>query len=475
MDITKIMVSIALALYAVLALYINFNTVYYLILSLFGFGKAKRDYPLVEDETRFLVLVAAHNEEQVIGSTIQNLNRIRYRKELYDVYVVNDNSTDRTGEICEELGMEQVDTSLKLFPREGVGKPAGLQYALRYLGFEKLPEKYDCLLILDADNHVDPDILKELNSQYIAKEKPEAIQAYLDSKNSTSSLSLGYAISYYLSNRFFQLAKYRMGLTNSIGGTGFIVRLDFLMKHGGFRFNSLTEDVELEMEIVKTNGRVLWNHFVRIYDEKPDNLKMSLKQRIRWSQGHWFVAFTNYQALFKKMIKEKGKLKILDQLIYLFGMARAVQMVVAFVGILVALIYQAATKDFAAATKLGMRFSTVVLGSSIITLLLFTYQFLICMPYAVRKDSRHKFNYFSMIFSILYYGYTYIFAQFVGLLKWRHQHTWVKTTHTKTILHHKKVKENWQHTFQSYIDANDELELAEEENTEEVFQPSPIK
>lgn len=37
-------------------------------------------------------------------------------------------------------------------------------------------------MILDADNHVDSNVLQELNSQYIAKDKPEAIQIYLDSK-----------------------------------------------------------------------------------------------------------------------------------------------------------------------------------------------------------------------------------------------------------------------------------------------------
>ncbi len=226
---------------------------------------------------------------------------------MYDIYVVNDNSTDRTGAICEEKGMKYVNTSEQLFPREGVGKPAGLQYALRHLGFDKLTEKYDCLMILDADNHVDSNVLQELNSQYIAKDKPEAIQIYLDSKNSATNLSLGYAMSYYLTNRFFQLAKYRLGLPNAIGGTGFIVKMEYLMKHGGFRFDSLTEDLELEMEIVKDNGRVLWNHFVRVYDEKPDNFKISIKQRTRWSQGHWYVAFTNFKPMVKNCLLKKGK------------------------------------------------------------------------------------------------------------------------------------------------------------------------
>lgn len=430
--ITENIITALLGLFFILTVYVSLNTLYYVFLTFFGFGAAKRDYDIIEDQTRFLVLVAAHNEEKVIGSTIENLKKIRYRKDLYDVYVVNDNSTDRTAEICKEKGVKYINTGDKLFPREGVGKPAGLQYALRFLGFDKLAEQYDCLMILDADNHVDSEILMELNSQYIAKGKPEAIQTYLDSKNSANNLSLGYAMSYYITNRFFQLAKYRLGLPNAIGGTGFIVRLDYLMKHGGFRFHSLTEDLELEMEIVKDNGRVLWNHFVRVYDEKPENFKVSIKQRTRWSQGHWYVAFTNFKPMMKKLFTEKGKLKIIDQLIYLFGMARAVQMTIVVIGIITAVAYGLASQNYELLSTAGERLVFLVFGASVISLVLFTYQLLICMYYAIKVDTKHKFKFIRMSLSVFYYAYTFIYAQMMGLIKWKQQHTWVKTEHNKT-------------------------------------------
>ena len=60
----------------------------------------------------------------------------------------------------------------------------------------------------------------------------------------------------------------------------------WLFKHGGFSYKSLTEDLEMEIEIVKSGGIILWNHHAKIYDEKPDSLKVSLRQRTRWAQGH---------------------------------------------------------------------------------------------------------------------------------------------------------------------------------------------
>lgn len=423
------------AVIAVLGFYVTIHTLYYLVISFFGFGKAKRDYELIEDQTKFLILVAAHNEEKVIGSTLANLQKIDYKKDLYDIYVVNDNSTDRTGEICDQYGFKHIDTAEKKFPREGVGKPAGLQYALRALGFEKLVDQYDVLMILDADNHVDANILKELNSQIIQKGKPEVIQAYLDSKNTTKTLSLGYALGYLYTNRFFQLAKYRLGLPNAIGGTGFIVRLDYLMKHGGFRFKSLTEDLELEMEVVKNNGRILWNHFTRIYDEKPEQLKASIKQRTRWSQGHWYVAFTYLLPFLKKLFTDKkGKIKIIDQLFYLFSMSRSIHFLISTIGLSVSATFAVINNDLQILSNDSANLVSFILGLSLIIFLSFFYQFFICLRHAIVLDSKYRFQFVKMTLSLLYYTYTFMFAQILGLLKWRQQHTWVKTEHNKTKL-----------------------------------------
>lgn len=423
------------AVIAVLGFYVTIHTLYYLVISFFGFGKAKRDYELIEDQTKFLILVAAHNEEKVIGSTLANLQKIDYKKDLYDIYVVNDSSTDRTGEICDQYGVKHIDTAEKKFPREGVGKPAGLQYALRALGFEKLVDQYDVLMILDADNHVDANILKELNSQFIQKGKPEVIQAYLDSKNTTKTLSLGYALGYLYTNRFFQLAKYRLGLPNAIGGTGFIVRLDYLMKHGGFRFKSLTEDLELEMEVVKNNGRILWNHFTRIYDEKPEQLKASIKQRTRWSQGHWYVAFTYLLPFLKKLFTDKkGKIKIIDQLFYLFSMSRSIHFLISTIGLSVSATFAVINNDLQILSNDSANLVSFILGLSLIIFLSFFYQFFICLRHAIVLDSKYRFQFVKMTLSLLYYTYTFMFAQILGLLKWRQQHTWVKTEHNKTKL-----------------------------------------
>ena len=444
-------------LVSVMTWYLFILSSYSIFLSLFGFSKNKKDYPDCPPEASFLILVAAHNEEAVIGSTLINLKNIQYDKKLFDIVVVNDNSTDRTGLICDSHEVKHVDTCEGEFEREGVGKPAGIQYALRKLGFETVKEKYDLVMVLDADNFVDANILTELNSQWISKGKPEAIQAYLDCKNSTSLLSFGYCTSYWMMNRFFQLSKYRLGLPNAIGGTGFVVSSNFLINTGGFCFKSLTEDIELEIEIVRKHGRVLWNHNVRVYDEKPDNLRVSLKQRYRWSKGHWYVAFTNALNLLKLTFIER-KWKYVDQLLYLFSMGRALPVSIIFINLFMLSLLKenyrpeivniSTTMTDLAVTNIRSSDSVIAIFSSIdwisvithlniVTLVSICYGMLILPIYGAWMDKGIFLNPFKVFFSGLYFGLSFVLVQFLALFRWKKQHKWVVTPHNKTKEEHK--------------------------------------
>ena len=418
-------------------MWVHFCDFYYMFLSLWGFKKAERDYKIIEDKTRFLILVAAHNEEAVLESSHKNWKEIDYNKDLFDIIVVNDNSTDGTKDVCEKIGVAHVDTIEGRFPREGVGKPAGIQYALREIGFEQIREKYDLIMILDADNHVDSNILKEVNSQW-QEYKPTAIQTYLDSKNPDSSvLSRGYATAYWATNRFFQLAKHRLGLHCSIGGTGFAVSSEWLITNGGFNYKSLTEDLEMEIRIVELGGKVIWNHFTRIYDEKPDELKISIKQRTRWSQGHWFVAFDNIKPLLICMWKDKRNIhKYLDQLLYLFGMGRGIMVVVLLIQTILIIItnyiLQGNSFNAEALEIIVAFFFYMIVPITLRRIIITIYAIGIIIVFANNTDGDGK-DYLKSIVGVLYLAYTYMFTQVKGLLKWRQQNVWVKTPHKHNV------------------------------------------
>lgn len=412
----------------ILSFWSSLTNLYNIIISFWGFKKAKRDYPIIDPLTRFLILIPAHNEEQVIADTLSELKNINYDKDLYDIYVISDNSTDNTVEAVKEYGNLVIDTSLKEYEREGVGKPGALQYALRKIGFENIKNNYDLVMVLDADNYMDPELLTEINSQYQHFNKPTCIQAYLDSKNNSSLLSLGYNAAYFYSNRFFQLSKYRMHLPNSIGGTGFFVSSNYLINSGGFNYKSLTEDLEMEIEIVEKHGRILWNHFGRIYDEKPNNLKISIRQRTRWAQGHWFVAFNNVSSLIK-LFFEEGKWKYIDQIFYLFGMTKSLQLFLILISMILIILTSFINNNITMIPSLFMGISSYIFNNILFILLSFAYTYFILLPYALKYDAKCKLPYYKIVIGFIYMGVTYMYCQVIGLFKWRKQGVWVKTPH----------------------------------------------
>ena len=164
--------------------------VYQLVISLCSFIKLK-DKPLVDDkEHKFVTIIPAHNEEQVIGNLIESLKKQDYPHELYDIYVIADNCTDKTKEIAEELGA-------KVFERKEEDKTKQTKgYALQlFLNTLMSNPKmdYDAFCVFDADNIVDEHFLTAMNKHLCQGE--DVVQGYRDIKNPTDSwISAGYAI-----------------------------------------------------------------------------------------------------------------------------------------------------------------------------------------------------------------------------------------------------------------------------------------
>ena len=123
---------------------IVFYTLYYVILAIFGLIK-RREKITAAPKNTFAAVICAHNEEAVVGQLIDNLKGLHYPKEMYDVYVVADNCTDNTAEICRQHGaIVKVRTNT-----EQVGKG----YALDWMFAQMLAQErqYDAFVVFDAN------------------------------------------------------------------------------------------------------------------------------------------------------------------------------------------------------------------------------------------------------------------------------------------------------------------------------------
>lgn len=269
---------------------------YYLILSFFGFYKKEKS-SIHKPQKSFAIVVAAHNEEMVIGKIIDSLNKIDYPRRLYDVFIVADNCTDMTASISRQH-------EANVFERFDE-KNRGKGYALEWI-FDKIfkmRRKYDAIAVFDADNLVSKNFLIEMNNKMM--EGYKVVQGYIDSKNPHDSwITECYSISFWSANRLFQLARSNLKLSNQIGGTGFIVETD-LLKKIGWGATCLTEDLEFTCKLVLSGHSIGWAHKAIVYDEKPITLKQSWNQRKRWMQGFTDVASRFFFKLLKKSFRER--------------------------------------------------------------------------------------------------------------------------------------------------------------------------
>lgn len=302
--------------YAVQILFLMLGA-YYFLISLFSFIPRKQKKPENITYYDYALVVAAHNEEQVIGNMVESLTRLNYPKDRYQIFVIADNCTDSTARCAAEAGatvMERTDTE-----RRGKG------YALEWM-FEKLyhnERRFDNVVIFDADNLVDPDFLQHINNEHNCGH--QVVQGYIDSKNPYDSwISASYSIGFWMVNRLFQLSRHNLGLGCQLCGTGFSMSLAVL-EEIGWGATCLTEDMEFTMKLSLNNIRVAYAKDARVYDEKPLTMSQSWKQRVRWMQGHADVASRFCVSLFKKAFSEK-KFAPADCALYLLQPLRILTM-----------------------------------------------------------------------------------------------------------------------------------------------------
>ena len=284
--------------------------IYQVAISLCALIKFKEKPMLIKKDHRFMAIIPAHNEQEVIGNLIESLNNQTYNKELYDIYVIADNCTDNTAKVAKELGaivLERFDETKKT---KG--------YALDWFLQQKIKEDapYDAFFVFDADNIVDKNFIKNMNKKLCQGE--DVVQGYRDIKNPTDSwISAGYALFYWTMHRFYHLARYNIGLSPLLNGTGFMVRFD-IVKPTGWDTQTLTEDIEFSLKRIIDGRKLGWSTDAIVYDEQPVGFKQSWSHRSRWTVGH-IQCLARYTKALAVAIKENKTFMNFDGLLYIIG------------------------------------------------------------------------------------------------------------------------------------------------------------
>ena len=263
----------------VLSLSLKIFTLYFAAVAVFALRRRKR-FPRSAPQTRFAVVVAARNEEAVIGNLVCSVLSQEYPEALRDVYVVPNNCTDFTEAAAAAAGAEIIHC---------LGPVSSKGDALHQAFAQLLPKGYDAFLVFDADNVLAPDYLSRMNDAFASG--AQVCKSRTRAQNPTAS---GVAGCYGLYNVIFDLiwnrARAACGLSAKLVGTGFGFRREVLEHLGGWNTSTIAEDAEFAAQCAGAGYRVCWVPDALNYDEEPNSFRLSLRQRKRWCSGVMQVA-----------------------------------------------------------------------------------------------------------------------------------------------------------------------------------------
>lgn len=234
--------------------------------------------PEPEQTHRLAILIAARNEEQVVGSLLDSIAAQSYP--ALDVFVCADNCTDNTAVVARDHGAivyERYNDAKR-------GKGYVLDYLLKNIRGRD-GAKYDAYIVLDADNILDPDFVREIDRRYA--EGFEIVTCRRNSKNYGDNwISAGYALWFLRESRYLNGSRMSLGTSCAVSGTGFLVSDAVLRRCGGWHYFLLTEDIEFSIASILHGERIGYADRAVLYDEQPTRFSQSWRQRLRWSKGY---------------------------------------------------------------------------------------------------------------------------------------------------------------------------------------------
>ncbi|WP_116246291.1 glycosyltransferase [Nocardiopsis sp. FIRDI 009] len=230
------------------------------------------------------VIIPAHNEEPVIGGAIDSALRLFDR---WDVYVVSDSSKDATADIAARTGVNV----LELLTNRG--KAGALEAVIEEFA---LTERYDGVLILDADTELDPGYVEGAKRQ-LRDPDVAAVAGFVVSEWKPRERTFaGRLISAYRDRLYFMLQYFmRFGQTWRRSSTAFIVpgfasvyRSSALREIEVNPKGLVIEDFNMTFELQRKRlGRISMRPDTRAYSQDPFTLRDYAKQVGRWTLGFW--------------------------------------------------------------------------------------------------------------------------------------------------------------------------------------------
>jgi len=283
-----------------------FMIAYQFVLTVFGFVnfmKSLKEKQHVDESVFDLptcsILIPAHNEDKVIGATLEAMLNLEYPKDRLKIIVINDGSTDGTREIVERYICQDPRVELFDVPRGEGGK--GKSRALN-LGIARVTS--EVVAIYDADNTPERSALRYLVAGLISYKELGAVLGKFRTVNKNHNLLTRFINVETLSfQSMLQAGRWQMHHIATLPGTNFVMWTWLIREMSGWDEEALTEDSELSIRIYQQGYKIKFVPYAVTYEQEPQEWRVWAKQRMRWVRGNNYVL----AKFFKQITKFKNK------------------------------------------------------------------------------------------------------------------------------------------------------------------------
>jgi len=260
------------------------------------------DFPSVS------LLVAAKNEEAVIGKLVKELCNLEYPEAKYEVWVIDDDSTDKTPQLLAEL-QEKYD-NLKVL-RRPPGASGGKSGALNQV----LPlAEGEILAVFDADAQVPQDLLLRTIPLF-QEQKVGAVQVRKAIANASENFwTKGQAAEMAL-DIYYQQQRIAIGGIAELRGNGQFVRRKALLSCGGWNEETITDDLDLTIRLHLDDWDIECLCHPAVKEEGVTTALALWHQRNRWAEGGYQRYLDYWQLIIRNRM---GTKKTWDLLQFMF-------------------------------------------------------------------------------------------------------------------------------------------------------------
>lgn len=258
------------------------------------------------------IMIPAHNEGIVIEKTLLSMINLNYPNDKYEIIIINDNSSDNTGEVIEGVIGRYPAANIIHIETDSVTGGKGKSNALN-IGYSRSSGEF--LAVYDADNTVNNLALRYLIYEIQSNDRYGAVIGMFRTRNKEKNWLTRFINIETLSFQWMaQAGRWKMMGLCTIPGTNFVIRRSIIEKIGGWDPKAIAEDTEISFRIYQLGYRIAFMPLAKTFEQEPETVKVWIKQRTRWVSGNVYVL----SKFIKEAVKTKNK-QIFFDLFYFFS------------------------------------------------------------------------------------------------------------------------------------------------------------